>query len=672
MRALTRSLVLLSTFSCICLAGELPAPPDELKYPNIVKPTYEYKSWGYAEADLNDPYTCRHTPQGQLLISDFENNAVKIFDFSTHNLSVKHLYDEKGIALSKMLPFSAAMSDDGHIFVVDRHSERLLEFDADGHLLKRFGGDKANEKLFDGGKIALAGNLIAVADSGHNRVLVYQRDGTLERIIGKYGRNEGEFDSPESVAFAPNGDLLVLDTYNNRVQTYDSHFAKKAVWGSWGSFKGFLANPSDIAVGPDNTVYITDLLNHRIEAFGLDGSFKYQFGRHPPTAHEGAGRVHYPTSISISPSDGSLAVCEPFESRFQRFSLSGVSEVRNVNDSAWWEKGTKFHYGSKASASASLLAVSEPDTHAILLFHLDGQTTSLAEIIGGEGHLPGQFTRPSGLALDEAANRLLVSDSGNHRIQEFSIDTAAVDRGAKTAKANISPTGNVLSGTPNAPQSLKFVASHQIAMKADPRMERMGRPAVEPVIEPSAIRVGPDGRLFVADPENNRILALNADYSINAVIGGTDKASGGLSNPLDFSFSKDGKAIFVVDHYNYRVVKFSIAGKFLMQIGGAGSTPGKFVLPFGICSGHDGYLYVSDVGGQRMEKFTEQGQFIKQWGRWGTGPGEFYKPKGVAQLADNTLVVIDFGNHRAQMFDPEGQFIKTFGIENAVVNTVRP
>jgi tripartite motif-containing protein 71 len=189
-------------------------------------------------------------------------------------------------------------------------------------------------------------------------------------------------------------------------------------------------------------------------------------------------------------------------------------------------------------------------------------------------------------------------------------------------------------------------------------------------IEPSAIRVGPDA-LYVADPANARILVLNNDFSVRRIIQGNAK-TGPLRNPLDFSFSKDGKNVFVVDHYNYRVMEFSVGGQFIRQIGGPGAGNGRFVLPFGIISGKDGFVYVSDVGAQKVLKFTESGAFVKSWGSWGTDPGQFYKPKGLAQLDDGTLIVVDFGNHRAQMFDAEGKFLRIFGIENAVVSAVRP
>lgn len=682
MRTLSLAAIAAAMASSGAFAGELPAPVDELKYPSIVKPTHEFKSWGLGPQNLNNPYTCRHTADGGLLISDFENGRLKRYDFATRSLTEIGLRGADG-PLGPIAPFAALQAADGHLFVVDRVSRRLLEFSPDGVLLRRFGADAPGEALLEGGKLAISGSRIAVTDTGNNRVLVYDRAGPLLGEVGRWGRGPGEFDAPESAAFDATGHLYVLDSYNNRIQVFDQAFKLVRTWGQWGSFRGLLANPSDIAIAPDGDVYVTDLLNHRVQVFRQDGTFRFQFGRHPPESHEGAGRLHYPTSISVSPTDGSLATCEPFESRIQRFDFRAVAKVKQVNDSAWWDKGARFHYGARPEIFAGMMAISEPDTHAVLVFHLDNHTPRLVQIIGGQGSDPGQFIRPSGLSLN--GDRLLVSDAGNRRIQEFVIDPRRVRATMEgpppsvstpapaTAQRNFSAT---VSGVPSATDAVSFVASHAVRGEGEgpPRPATLNfsaAAAATPVIEPSALRRGPDGLLYVADPYGARILALDAEYRpVRAIQGHTPETR--LNLPLDFSFSKDGRSVFVVDHYNYRVLKFGLDGAYLGQIGGPGSEPGRFVLPFGVISGKDGFVYVSDVGAQRVQKFTEEGVFVTQWGRWGTGPGEFYKPKGIAQMDDGTLVVIDFGNHRAQMFKPSGEFIRTFGIENAVVTVARP
>jgi hypothetical protein len=72
------------------------------------------------------------------------------------------------------------------------------------------------------------------------------------------------------------------------------------------------------------------MINHRIQVFDKEGEFLYQWGRHPPTAHEGHGRIHYPLGISAAPDSKHAIVCEPFENRCQVFSKDRIAQARNV------------------------------------------------------------------------------------------------------------------------------------------------------------------------------------------------------------------------------------------------------------------------------------------------------------------------------------------------------
>src|SRR5439155_24481080 len=115
-------------------------------------------------------------------------------------------------------------------------------------------------------------------------------------------------------------------------------------WGHYGGMEGDLAEPADISY-MGGQVFVTDLVNHRIQVFDTEGRFKLQWGRHPENEHEGMGRLHYPTTLKVSP-DGNIAVvCEPFEYRCQIFRMADVHNMPHLNVSAWWAKFPKFHYG---------------------------------------------------------------------------------------------------------------------------------------------------------------------------------------------------------------------------------------------------------------------------------------------------------------------------------------
>ena len=65
-------------------------------------------------------------------------------------------------------------------------------------------------------------SLIYIADSGNDRILVFDFDGKLQKIIGRKGQGPGEFSNPTGLDVHENGTLAVADTNNNRIQIFDS------------------------------------------------------------------------------------------------------------------------------------------------------------------------------------------------------------------------------------------------------------------------------------------------------------------------------------------------------------------------------------------------------------------------------------------------------------------
>jgi hypothetical protein len=64
-------------------------------------------------------------------------------------------------------------------------------------------------------------SLIYIADSGNNRILVFDFDGKLQKIIGREGQGPGEFSNPTGLDIYDDGTLAVADTNNNRIQIFD-------------------------------------------------------------------------------------------------------------------------------------------------------------------------------------------------------------------------------------------------------------------------------------------------------------------------------------------------------------------------------------------------------------------------------------------------------------------
>lgn len=606
-------------------------PPGEAKYPNVIPPDLELGDYGYYLGQFIEPSGVSVGSDDRLYVVEEGNDRVQVFGREGRLLEK---WGATGSGRSELsAPRDVTTTADGTVYVADTGNHRVQGFTSGGMALGGWGafGDGPGEFAEPEG-VAADHRRVYVADTGNHRIQVFDRRGEFRFSFGGFGEASGRFNEPLSVSVDADGAIYVADAYNNRIQKFDADGNYVDAWGEYGSTSGLLAEPTGVSVRGDE-VFVADKVNHRIQVFDTGGTYRYQWGRHPPTAHEahedGTGRLHYPQSLSAGPDATDVFVAEPFENRCKLFTKDALGDLENVDDSAWWEKATRFHYGAKpAFGTLGYLAVSEPDTHSIVLFDATGDVPEKITRIGGFGSDPGQFISPTGVAFDSEAKRLFVSDKGNNRVQTFSLESGAVGE----------------------------------------HVAEFGRRGTErgQFREPSGMDVDGSGNLFVVDNNNNRVQVFGPGGELRRTWGGPGAEAGQFNAPMTLALGPDDERVHVVDTYNYRVQVFDRAGELLNSWGGPGPTQeagrGRFVWPFGITTAPDGSVFVSDPGGQRIQKFGPDGEFLTEWGSFGTGEGEFYKPKGLA-CDGETLYVVDFGNHRGQMFTTDGEFVDLFGVD---------
>jgi tripartite motif-containing protein 71 len=611
---------------------------DEKKYPNIVKPDVQFGSFGKERGQLNEPvdsYICNH---GLIYIADSLNDRIQVFDRNGQSIMIiggedaTVLRSPQGVALNPA---------EDKLFVADTGNHRIQVFSIDGELLYgwgQFGTDSGQFKEPIG--VTVDDKFVYVSDTGNNRIQIFDHNGKFINKFGKYGTSSESFNYPRSVTVDEAGSIYVANTNNNQISKYTPDGKFDFSWGEYGSLQGEMVQPSDIFYSKGE-LYVSDLVNHRIQVYDTKGKFQYQFGRHPPKRHEGNGRIHYPMTLSTSPDGSMLVACEPFEHRCQLFNDTSVSQVINVNDSAWWFKGpTRFHYGARADVAGNLLAISEEETHTALLFDISGDKPTFKGALGGFGDGAKQLVNPSGVAFSPDKKSLFVSDRGHHQIKHFMLPS---DREMTIADF------------PSAVESLPSIGTYGSLLGE--------------FNEPADIMVDKNGNLYAIDVENQRIQVFSKNGKPLRTWGTFGTGLGELNRPLNLAFSPDEKTIYVVDSYNSRVQAFDKDGNFKFSWGdankAAGEIPGysgKLVYPFGIAVDDNGFVYVTDVAGQKVNKYTGNGSFLQEWGSFGYEAGQFYKPKGIAVDDKGRIYVVDFGNHRAQIFDATGKFIDMFGI----------
>jgi tripartite motif-containing protein 71 len=222
--------------------------------------------------------------------------------------------------------------------------------------------------------VALDGNgNLYLAEFDDSRIYKYSTSGNLLAQWGERGSGPGQLEGPDKLAFDAHGNLYVTEVGNkstdgnSRIQKFSPTGMPLAQWGTFGSAPGQFNTPVGIAVDQQGDIYVAEEGGYRIQKLSSRGQPLTQWG----TLGSGPGQFKVAYDLALDTS-GNVYVSEPnafgpANDRIQKFSPAGVPLAQ------WGEHGSG----------------------------------------------PGQFSNPTGLAVDSKGN-VFVVDSGNCRIQELS------------------------------------------------------------------------------------------------------------------------------------------------------------------------------------------------------------------------------------------------------------
>jgi sugar lactone lactonase YvrE len=333
---------------------------------------------------------------------------------------------------------------------------------------------------------------------------------------------------------------------------------------------GVVRFPQAIAIGPDGNVYVGDQGSHVVQVFTPQGQFLRTVG----AAGQRPGELSAVGALAVA-DDGSLLVADG-RNRIDRFHPGG--SLLN----SWGSSGSdvgQFLFG------------------------------------GGRGNDAG-----AGGGLATASGMLYVADSGNNRIQRFTVQG--------TQGAVILPPGELAH-----PKGL-------------------------------AVR---GTRLYIADDQRHRILVTDTGGRIIRTIGGgSGSRPGQLNFPYGVALDPAGR-LFVADNMNHRIVRFSTASTgyaYKARWGSYGRGPGQLAFVRGIATDRSGNIYVANTGNDRIDVFDIGGRLLRSFGSSGRAEGQFNTPSGVAADSDGIRAVTDAVNGRVQFLGPDGAVISSMGSPN--------
>ena len=319
-------------------------------------------------------------------------------------------------------PRGIAVDAAGNVYVANTGNDRIDVFDKGGTLLRSFGASGRAAGQFDApvGVTSDAGGTRAVTDWVNGRVQLLNPDGTVASSWGSPAPGPTILPDPVAVAFDASGNAYVLDRRRSRIIVFARATGLPVrTIGSPGSGPGQLLNPSALTIDGGGTIVVADSGNQRIARFGTGGSYL------GATTGVGDGR-----GIAVS-TDGSRTYLSTAGHRIEVYDPSG-SEIDEFGG-----EGSKIGKlespGQIALDAAGNLWVADRGNNRIQEFGPDGERLGA---FGVRGIGLGQFVHPSGLSLD-CNGVLTVTDSDNNRVQQFALTAPA----ATTCAAPI-PVGN--------------------------------------------------------------------------------------------------------------------------------------------------------------------------------------------------------------------------------------
>jgi len=286
---------------------------------------------------------------------------------------------------------------------------------------------------------------------------------TADFAIGGRGTPSG-LQGPKGVAVDAQGNVFVVDSEANRVIKFDGAGNVVGQQGRRGTGDGEFTEPWGIALDSSGNVYVADTWNHRVQKFDPNLRFVAKWGSFasvPAGGTASSGSFYGPRAIAVD-NEGNVYVTDTGNKRVQKFSANGEFQA----------------------------------------------------VFGTPGRGPGQFQEPVGIAV--APNgEILVADTWNRRVQRFDREFRYVSEFPVAAWAGqgvankpylaADRAGNVVFTDPESHRVMKYTSAGALVYVYG----RVGAD-LSSFNGPAAVAVDGQGRVFVSDSGNARVLRFPA------------------------------------------------------------------------------------------------------------------------------------------------------------------
>jgi sugar lactone lactonase YvrE len=530
---------------------------------------------------------------GDVYVADTANNRVLVFTFSpTTGFSYLTQFGSKGTGDGQFsLAYGVAVDPVNRwVYVTDGSPGRVEKFSIGSGAvpsytyLTSFGSGTLNQPR----QVTVAPNSDVLVtnrpqNKKHSYYYVYSSAGTEELGFGTTGAGNGEFtDDPRGVAVSADGTLaFATDSGGKRVEAFSltqsgGHYtaASFAYLIPSGTGNGAFVGPRGLTLTANDDLLLTDEWGYNLHEYSFTATGATSTWNSTPAAPPVPG-VNAPKGLAVA-ANGDIYVMDYWNQRVEYGTLGSGGTIQGaqafgVRGDPDQDGAINFAWSIALQPGTGNVFVANRESNQVEVFSPTGTTLAIDGTIGAAD---GDFSFPQGIAFAPNGD-LYVSDSGNDRIQEFTV---------------------------NSNDTLNFVASYGTAGSGN------SAPAGE-LNQPTGIAIAPDGTLWVADTLNNRVQSMSPSGAWTAFHAPTGSGKQtAFSVPWGVTVAPDG-SIWVSDTGNNRIVSMSTAGALNFSATGAqmdvpnDAQGNQTIYPFAVAFSGD-TVYLSDTWNNRVLVLT--------------------------------------------------------------------
>ena len=275
-----------------------------------------------------------------------------------------------------------------------------------------------------------------------------------------------QLDTPDGVAIAPDGDLIVADSHNDRIRRVDEQtriittIAGSGENGYDGDDKpaieAALNTPSAVATARNGDIYIADTLNNRIRMIDHATGFIHTVAGDGETGGDGpigdggpatSAHLFMPSDVQVA-TNGDIYIADMHHNRVRKVDAA-THVITTVAGTGAFGAGGDNGPAAKASlAGPAGVALVEDSLGRMTIFVADYYNGTVRAVdlngimrnVSGEGRV--KFGAPSRVAFAPGTGWLYVADASNHQVVALNIPVALLSRG----RGVVSPRGGAAPG----------------------------------------------------------------------------------------------------------------------------------------------------------------------------------------------------------------------------------